>query len=110
MAKGYRIIEPIQIDPLLKYDRYHSHAMPIFYWLIGELYKELKDQLADVEIEVIKVEYMGAYPALGLYYEIKPYEAPNFELEKTVEETANRLLRERPISEIINFIVASDVD
>jgi hypothetical protein len=110
MAKGYRIIEPVLIDPLLKYDKYHSYAVPIFYWLIEELYKELKDQLEGVDIEVIKVEYMGAYPVLGLKYEIKPYEAPNFQLEKTVEETANRLLRERPISDLVNFIATSGMD
>ena len=106
MAKGYRLIEPIEVSPLPGYKIYQEYAVIVLHWLAQELYKELGEKLAKVEVEIIQVvHYFGAYPALGLHYE--PYD---LELEQLVEDTCNRLIRERPISELIKFIVESQLD
>jgi tetratricopeptide (TPR) repeat protein len=108
MSKGYRVVEPKQLSPFLKDEKYHEYAIAIFYWLIEKLYSELKDELADVEIEVIPVVRFGAYPALGLHYE--PMIRNEHHLEMLVKETAERLLQEVSLNEIIKFIGATGLD
>ncbi len=110
MNRGYRIIEPILINSMIVDKKYHAYAVSVLFWLVEAIYKALEDQIDTFDLEVIKVEYMGVYPALGLQYESMPYEAPNYPLEKLIEETANRLLSEKPISELIKYIAASVVD
>ncbi|MCA0457097.1 MAG: hypothetical protein LCI00_24210 [Chloroflexi bacterium] len=110
MTKGYRVIEPTLINSIIVDSKYHAYAVSVLFWLVEEIYKALKDQIDTFDIEVIKVEYMGAYPALGVQYQRKPFEAPNYSLEKLIEETSNRLLSEKSISELTKYIAASEVD
>ncbi len=107
MKKGYQVMELSLLDPLFSQRKYFDFAIAIFYWLIRELHVELKDQLAGAQIEVIRVEYLGAYPALGIHYgnsgEVK-------DLEPLVEATIYRLLQEKPVIELVTFIAASGTD
>lgn len=103
--KPYRIIEPRLIDPLMVKTKYHEYAVLIFHWLIKEIYVELKDELDGIEIDVIKIVYIGKYPALGLQTA-----SVNRGLEKLIETTANRLLQERTIIDLINFVSESNID
>ena len=107
MGKGYRIIEPDQLYPLVRPGQYDEYIIAILHWLVQELYIELKDELEGVEIEVIKYIFrsLSAYPVLGLHYD-----PINREMEKKVEATIDRLLLERPISELIKFIAESGKD
>lgn len=43
-------------------------TIALLSWLVELVHTELKDRLCDVEIEVIGVEYLGAYPAIGIHY------------------------------------------
>jgi hypothetical protein len=110
MGKGYRIVEPSELDPLFSNRKYFDIAVAIFHWLIAELYVELGDELQDVEIEVIKVVYhlaQNGYPALGVHY-LNNDVINDTRIEDLVEVTANRLLKEKPLSEVIKFIATSD--
>jgi hypothetical protein len=106
MSKGYRTLEPRRLSPLMVEPKYWDYVNATFHWLIEELYGELTDQLIDVELEVIRVErFELGYPAIGLHYD--PIE---LRLEKLIEETCDKLLRERPISELVEFIATSGID
>jgi len=101
MAKVYQIIEPRLLSSLMD-----NYAVPILYWLTEELYKELGDTLANVEMDVIQAGRFGTnYPAIGILD--KPLD---FDFKNVLIETSNRLLRERPISEIIDFIASTKID
>lgn len=109
MAKGYRLVEPITLDPLFADKKYFTFAVAIFHWLIPQLHKELGSKLQDVDIEVIKVEHFGSYIALGISYEgIET--SSDTSLEELVEDTIERLLRERPVIELVEFISKDDID
>ncbi len=105
MSIGYRIVEPQQVDPLMVDAKYREYAVVIFYWFIEELYKELGHALDNVNIEVIKVCYLGCYPALGLQHE-----GDDAHIDDLVSQTADRLLEQRPVSEFIKFVATSDID
>ena len=105
---GDQIVVPESLRYLLADSKYHEYAVLILHWLIPELYKELKDELKGVKVEVVKIEYLGAYPALGLQSEtINPY---NSRLDELVETTVEKLLRDKSIIEIIDFMTTDDVD
>jgi hypothetical protein len=105
MYKGYQLIPSDRLDSLVRAFKHSDFLIAIHHWLIPQLNAELKDQLANVELEVIKIEYLGAYPGLGVHYLAEiPDVAP------LIEATIDRLLQERPVSELITFIVASGID
>jgi len=121
MGKGYRLVELEYVADLAVDKRNIEYAVVVYSWLIKELYLALNDQLADVELEVIKVIHFAAYPSIGIHY--KPSmrdEKPDRttpedlkigeEIEKLVQRTAEKLLEERPVREIIQFIGSSDID
>jgi hypothetical protein len=111
MGKGYRIVEPILLDPLMVESKHHEQAIALFCWLIEELYKELGNELTDIEIDVISVMFLGpGYPALGLYSEREIPSDTAERIRDLVEYTANTLLQERPISELVKFIAESNVN
>jgi hypothetical protein len=107
MAKGYTmIVEPTLLYPLLKYGKYDDYAVPILYWLTEELYKELGEQLADVEMDVMQAGGFGTnYPAIGIYD--KP---SDWEFQNSIVKACDKLLRQRPISELTDFIASTDID
>ncbi len=103
MGKGYRIVEPDQLDPLIRDTNYHEFAVLIYKWLISELHKELKDNLEGVEIEIIPINFLGGErPALGVHYENVAF--IDTHIDKLIEVTCDQLLQERPISEFLAFI------
>jgi hypothetical protein len=106
MKKGYQIIEPRVLDPLLARPTNHAFALLILSWLCERLPQELSEHAQQVEFEVIGVSYMGSYPALGLHY--KEPNPPD--LGPLVEATVDRLLRDKPVLDLVKFIEANKVD
>ncbi len=108
MAKDFTMILELQLDYRLESNpKNFDYLLALYYWLMEELYKELGDELADVEMDVMRMlsKFEYPYPAIGIYD--KP---PDSDFKKLLEDTCDRLLRERPISEIINFIGTTDID
>jgi hypothetical protein len=58
-----------------------------------------------VELEVIRVSYQGEYPALGVHYKHRVHE----DLGPLIESTADALLHERSISELVDAVAANGV-
>jgi hypothetical protein len=106
MSKGYQIIEPPLIAPLMANAKHHECLVMIGQWLIQQLYLELKTELEGVELEIIKVQYHEAYPALGIHYTSSDID----DVSDLVERTAGRLLHETSVAELIRFISTSGVD
>jgi len=107
MSDGYQLIATGKLDIVLRAFKSGEFLLAICHWIIQQLYVELNVQLAGVKIEVIKIEYIGAYPGLAIRYE-NPTERTN--LGPLVEATIDRLLEERPLDEFITFLGASSTD
>jgi len=105
IEKTYQIIEPMSLDFLFSNPRHTKLAVEIFQWLIPQLYLTLGDQLKNVEIDVIRVSYLGNYPAIGLYYRIPG----DSDVGKTVESAIERLIREKPAIDFFKFIAACEL-
>lgn len=100
MSKGYQLLEAAA--PLAKFlanPKTLEVSVLILAWLAAQLSVELKDQLIGAHIEVIRAEYQGAYPALGIHYEREDKE----DLGPLVEMKMAELLRSRSILELLQF-------
>ena len=110
MSGGYQLIEPTDLPQLCRLysePKYFTFAVAIFYWLAEQLSVELKDQLSDAQITVIKAEYLGAYPCLAIHYN-HPEEAQD--LASLVEAAIKRLLENRSALDLVAFIGAGGRD
>ncbi|MEP6987732.1 MAG: hypothetical protein ABI970_19170 [Chloroflexota bacterium] len=103
MSDGHHLIIAGNLDPILRAFKYSDFLIAIQHWLIQELNSELKYRLAGAVIEVIKVEYIGAYPGLGIYFGDLP---DNPDLEPLVEVTIDRILKEKSMLDFITFLAA----
>ena len=64
---GYTIIEPPSLEDWLGTVRNRAMLVALLSWLRHRLSDALKDDSPALRIDVIKVEYLGAYPALGVH-------------------------------------------
>jgi len=106
MTRGYQIVEPELLAPLLSNPQQIDASLMVLAWLIGEVHRELNGQLEGVEIEIIRVEYMGAYPALGVWYS----RAAMADLGKLIEQTTDRILKKKNVAEFAAFCAGTDTD
>lgn len=102
---GYQLIEPATLDRVFAVPGNFAIAVAMFHWLIDELHRELGDQLQGVTLQVVRVEYLGAYPALGLQYEREGHD-----VGPLVEQTIERILRSRPVASFAQFVGQSRLD
>jgi hypothetical protein len=105
MERGYQIIEPTELNQLVRSPIHHELAVAIMYWLIPKVLSKIGGERENVELEVIRVSYQGTYPALGVHYKHRDH----LDLGPLIESTVDALLHERPISELVDAIAASDV-
>jgi hypothetical protein len=106
MSKGYQIIEPDTLVGLFADPKYFELSVALFTWLIERLREDLKEQLVPAELDIIRVEYCGAYPAIGIHYHDRN---PN-DLGPLVESTIAKLMSERPVLEFVSFVARSKLD
>ena len=103
MSEGYQVVEPECLSALTASPHQVEFAVAVLYWLQQALRAELGSRLEGVDIDIIRVEYHGAYPALGLKYREK---VPA--IGRLVEDAANRLLRNRSVADLSDFIARTD--
>jgi hypothetical protein len=105
MKKGFQVIEPTELNGLVRRQENHVFAIAALNWLLAEIKSTIGDRLTAVEIEVIRVAYFGSYPALGIHYKNEN----DIDVGPLIESTVSRLLRERPAIDLIKSIAESDV-
>lgn len=64
MTKGYQVIYPDELAEL----KDDILCVAVLHWLVDRLKIEHGVLLSGIEISVIKVNYHGNYPAIGLHY------------------------------------------
>lgn len=103
MTDGYQIIEPDGLKALLGNPLHFEFAVAVLSWLIPQISAALGAHSNDITLEIIRVNYMGSYPALGVKYTNS--KTPNF--ESRINSIVNDLLREKSASELITAISSS---
>lgn len=109
--KSYMLIDITKIDKLYILPKDFDYLVAIYSWLIYRVELELKDQLGEATIEILKVTHhdpTNSYPGLGIYH-------PDFnklphDLGNLVTATMDRLLQETPAIEMLNFICTKGND
>lgn len=97
--KGYQIIEPTIIGDWLGTVKHEGILFCLLNWLVHLLMLDRGDELINVEIEVLCVEYDGKYPALGVHYK-----NPNDDdLEEYITSHIEKYLKEKSVLEFITF-------
>jgi hypothetical protein len=105
MDRGYQIVEPEGLALLLGVPADFPVCVALLRWLIEEIELELGPALTGIELEVIRVDYQGAYPALGVHYR----EAVE-DVAPMLEGAIERLLRDRPVAHFVDFLVRNPTD
>ncbi len=104
--KGYQVVEPPELNPLLVNATYHTFAVAILTWLCKSLKLELRDYLDQVDIDVICVTCMGSYPAIGIHYKDPECD----DVSVFVQTTISRLLLNKSVWELVGFIGEDKTD
>ena len=103
MNIGYQLVEPPSVAALLAKSHSASITVALLTWLIEVASEELKDDLVDKQLAVIRAEYVGAYPAIGIHYGSPG--ATDF--APRLEATFARLLAERHVGDFVSFLSRS---
>ena len=105
MKKGYQIIEPLCLSDLYSDPRHFEFAVTLFHWIVDELRNELNSEIKGIDIDVIRVNYLGAYPAIGISYinESK-------DMAPLIESAIDHLVARKPIIDLVSFIAKSNID
>jgi hypothetical protein len=104
--KGYQLIEPLALAGIYPPAGGYGLAVAFLTWAIGEVRAELGSRIAHVELEIIRIEYIGPYPGIGAHYPttIEPDVGP------LIGDAIERLLRERSLGEFVAFLAARPTD
>jgi hypothetical protein len=106
MKKGYQIIEPPSLSGLFPRTASFDVTVALLSWLVETLRVELNDRLGGAEIELIRAEYQGAYPAIGIHYPAEEGE----DLGLVVETAITELLRQRSMADFVSFLARARTD
>ncbi|MEM9953056.1 MAG: hypothetical protein AAF846_15735 [Chloroflexota bacterium] len=90
----------------------YPRRVAIYHWLIEELYKELGELLADVELDVIRIGRrlwgVGTYPTIWFTGDYGDYN--QFEFEELIEETCYKILNRISLEDLEKAINADGID
>lgn len=105
MPKGYQILELECIDALIVNPIQFGFSVAVLSWLIERLHVELAENLGGAELSIVRVEYLGAYPALGVAYgQISEDVGP------LIQKTATELFQKCNVGEFVQFMLRKNVD
>lgn len=107
-AKGCQLVEVEELDNVVRWPGCATIAVALLSWISETIHKEHEQELGGVKIEVIVAEYLGKYPALGLWYpakEIDRFERDGFVRDRgpLVVDEGRRLVLER-LSEFLAYL------
>lgn len=103
---GYEICEPEIFGEWLATVKNRSILVPFLTWILGRVDDELKDKFPELNIEIIKVEYSGIYPAIGIRNDDNIPENAIKILESLLEE----ILRTASVYDFVDFVFKDDTD
>jgi hypothetical protein len=104
MAKGYRIIEFDLLDPVIS-SSHEEMGVALLDWMSKLISLELGPKLQGASVEVIKVTYLGSYPALGVHH---PDSTVIHAVAPLVEKAGTHILETHSIAELLRHMETKD--
>ncbi|MES2070270.1 MAG: hypothetical protein V4488_07980 [Pseudomonadota bacterium] len=98
--KDYQIVEPEILEQWLPVARNQEILVALLSWIVKKLQADFEMQFPGVSIAVVRVEYLGAYPAIGIHYPNDRTE----DLAAPVEAAINRLLSNTSIIDFLKYV------
>lgn len=68
MSDGYQIVESEELASLIAKTAHDQFSVAILYWLAEQLNLRTKGHLSGLHFDVIRVQYVSRYPAIGVKY------------------------------------------
>lgn len=106
MRTGYQIVEPTGLDPLIKTPSREGIAIAILQWTIETLRCRHPELVDAVTVEVICVQYLGAYPAIGIRY----HEAITADYGPAISAAIDNILEQYTMSDFLSFMEQNNTD
>ncbi|MCC2974214.1 hypothetical protein [Massilia sp. IC2-476] len=103
---GYTIIEPPSLGEWLGTVKNCGMLVALLTWLRHRLSEALKDDFPVLRIDVIKVEYLGTYPALGIQCSD---DVPS-DIDARLNDLTNRILSDSSVTDFLNFALDDGID
>jgi len=103
---GYTIVEPPSLEEWLGNVKNRAMLVALLTWLRYQLSDALKDDFPALKIKVIKVEYLGSYPAFGLQGD---NDAPS-DLPDRIDGLIERIFSDSSIADFFNFAMKDNID
>ena len=104
MSEGYQVIESEELAPLIAKTSHDQFSVAILYWLVQQLNLRATGPLSNLHFEVIRVQYMSCYPAIGVKYALSDEE----DREDVVLETIAEILDSTSLFEFVQHVITRD--
>lgn len=103
---GYTIIELPSLGEWSVTVKNRGMLVALLTWLRHRLSEALKDDFPELRVDVIKVEYLGAYPALG----IQRGDSVPSDIDARLNDLTERILLESSVTDFLNFALDDGID
>jgi len=105
MSEGYQIVEPACLGALVGDPKCQDLAILILHWVAAEA--NARRTLPGGTVEVLKVTYMGSYPALGVRGQSPDASAD--ETDVRLAELAEELVRSGSVAGLIAHATSTGI-
>ena len=105
MTDGHQIVDLPILEKMIKLD-YPNYGLfvRLLDWLVVELGKSEELSCLPIQIEVIVVEYMGAYPSIGVKY----LDTSIDEVEDIIALESKRIISSKSVSNLLGHLFSED--
>lgn len=103
---GYTIIEPPSLGEWLGTVKNRAMLVALLTWLRHRLSEALKDDSPALKIDVIKVKYLGTYPALG----IRGDDDVPSDIPERLNVLTEQILSDSSVADFLSFALDDGID
>lgn len=100
--KGYQVVEIESLDKFITSEHLSTY-ISLLIW-VASCINNMPKLSTHIQVDVIKVEYLGAYPALGIKYLAEGQD----DFEPVVHEEYEKLVAQTSVYELLKFIETNE--
>lgn len=104
--RGYTVVEPKILGDWLGTMKNREILVAMLSWLVMQVQDTLIKKFPGLHLEVLSIEYMGAYPAIGLQAD----DSIPDDIEDKIDSLIKELLSSTPLFKFAEFVFDNNVD
>ena len=101
---GYTVVEPPSLDDWLCKVKNQAMLLALLTWVQQRLSQLLVDEFPLLQVEVIKVQYISTYAALGIRGEFAD------DLPDRINTLTEHILSSSSVNDFLNFVLDDQID